>query len=1253
MNDSPHFHVQPVLFELYDSKDLLDLSGPSTPPQPSTSSPSLFQSATSIAAAAGRRAAAAAASNNSQPSSPQNQQNVSNGVGVAGGSKEIRCVEGYGQNMYIGASDGTVEWWICDGSPGASAMNGWSMKHRHTLFPRRPVNKLYVLPKISKVLVVSDGTLHALSLPNLEPLPSSHVPPLRGVLSVILDDEELEWGGPGSEDLNAQMTVVVVRRKGLGVYKLGNRMSAVKEIPLPAPPSEHALFASYLCAAIPSTTPDQSPLYSLIDLSDASLTEVLPVTQIDQAVAEFEVNPNVVVIPGENEFLVTSYTGSSTMGVFLNGQGDPVRGTMEWASHPLRIAVESGFIIALLRDHTIIVHSLEDLDKPAQTVELPASLGAFELTYSPYGISVRDLVRDERMGPYRLKLLGGKLAPSKPIETKVPAPEADVTASASANATGGADGDGNMDLLSGDGLISPTDGLSPTAEDPPSGSGLTPPSSPRRAPVTPQRGSSLPTSSSSVASGPFSTAVAETLIVGPHTIQSLTPTPGILKLEALCSSRKMDEAISLVDEERRRGRRGEIDVDKSIHQSTMRYMHLYLAAHLFEEAMFDKAQDYWIRGKVDPRILVRCFTELRGKVIGSEEEVDSYAGLQKLFEEMSSVEGIISSSIKRNYSPHVQPNSATAPETNVLRSAMQDEARDMLAECLRKTRTSRRKGGGSRGIDSRKIDIVIDTTLAKLLAEKGTTNELLALLAAPNDCVFSELEPFLEKRPYVLVTVMRTQGRVDRVLELLKEIADSGSMDPICEDPVEELAQQLENVKDPHLFLKYALWMVEKRPKRGLSILMAQNAKTGVKLDESQLVNDLGKIDETIANKYLEHAVVTKRSPSRVLHQRLLDVLLDEAEVLCADDGVRYHLEELDAEYRLEPEPRPFPVFLAEIAPDTPVKRNRLKTMLFLQGSPFFDLESAAKKLEGLELLRFELAITYGRLAKHRKSLSLLALTIGDSISAQTYCTTQGEILPPKIARSTASTSRIKGMDAWASLGEVGRRKKEIKEDEMRVLVKELLGVYMSDSKGTSKQAAALLNAQSVHLDVLEVLGQMPNDWPLDEVSSFIKRSMRRGLHERATWGVLKAISAGQNLEVSEGYLDEIRRIPPVVVQDNPNNSRSGGDGIENGEGLHPGYELGLSPPDEGSIAEKEWDSYDEKGVGVDVDDGDNGENTGVKEKEEKADPESIRTRTDAANGHGIAGAGEKPIGGDYGDRADLDRDRDRDRENVGNNGVV
>jgi hypothetical protein len=64
---------------------------------------------------------------------------------------------------------------------------------------------------------------------------------------------------------------------------------------------------------------------------------------------------------------------------------------------------------------------------------------------------------------------------------------------------------------------------------------------------------------------------------------------------------------------------------------------------------------------------------------------------------------------------------------------------------------------------------VIDTTLAKLLSEAGIVHELLALLAAPNDCVISEIEPFLSTRPYILSTLLKRQGKHERVLQLLQQ----------------------------------------------------------------------------------------------------------------------------------------------------------------------------------------------------------------------------------------------------------------------------------------------------------------------------------------------------------------------------------------------------------------------------------------------------------------------------------------------------
>ena len=74
----------------------------------------------------------------------------------------------------------------------------------------------------------TDGTLHSFMLPSLEPLPSTTIQTLRGVVNVVLNDDELDWGGPGSEAKATDMTVIVVRRKGLGVYRVGARMLPVK-----------------------------------------------------------------------------------------------------------------------------------------------------------------------------------------------------------------------------------------------------------------------------------------------------------------------------------------------------------------------------------------------------------------------------------------------------------------------------------------------------------------------------------------------------------------------------------------------------------------------------------------------------------------------------------------------------------------------------------------------------------------------------------------------------------------------------------------------------------------------------------------------------------------------------------------------------------------------------------------------------------------------------------------------------------------
>ena len=157
----------------------------------------------------------------------------------------------------------------------------------------------------------------------------------------------------------------------------------LQEIPLPQGATLARRTGRSLCIA------DQTN-YNLVDLEQASLFPILPLSQAYEP-ASFVVKPSITVI-GPNEFLILSWTGASTLGVFISADGDPVRGTLQWPSHPrsicqfcvvvsltkdlyadLFIGLDYPHVISLLPNNTIEIHSVE-------TQEIVQVIGAPALT---------------------------------------------------------------------------------------------------------------------------------------------------------------------------------------------------------------------------------------------------------------------------------------------------------------------------------------------------------------------------------------------------------------------------------------------------------------------------------------------------------------------------------------------------------------------------------------------------------------------------------------------------------------------------------------------------------------------------------------------------------------------------------------------------------------------------------------------------------------------------------------------------------
>lgn len=186
---------------------------------------------------------------------------------------------------------------------------------------------------------ITDRNIFIYTLPNLDLV---GIQPLRNVVTFAVDEQHLRRGPPKSESMEQvdPIDLCVLKRTSIALYSLRERLIFQKvgeilviteelfsccqqDIPLPSRATLARRTGKYLCVA------DQQ-FYNMIDLEAASLFPLLP---LSQAEGSGPVKPFIIVI-SDNEFLILSWTGASTLGLFITGDGDPVRGTLEWPTHP-------------------------------------------------------------------------------------------------------------------------------------------------------------------------------------------------------------------------------------------------------------------------------------------------------------------------------------------------------------------------------------------------------------------------------------------------------------------------------------------------------------------------------------------------------------------------------------------------------------------------------------------------------------------------------------------------------------------------------------------------------------------------------------------------------------------------------------------------------------------------------------------------------------------------------------------------------
>ena len=438
-----------------------------------------------------------------------------------------------------------------------------------------------------------------------------------------------------------------------------------------------------------------------------------------------------------------------------------------------------------------------------------------------------------------------------------------------------------------------------------------------------------------------------------------------------------------------------------------------------------------------------------------------------------------------------------------------------------------RKGFGSIA-DEVAVFLTIDAALLRVLLEQDgkdpsrisrpstTRNELYALVDSGVDC-FDHAVTLLEqyRRLYVLSRLYQSRRMARKVLETWRRIIE-GEPDEGggLADGENEARRYLVNIKDTGLVDEYGTWLARRNPALGVQVFT--NDSSRVKWEPQQVVMLLRRKSPNAVKVYLEHLVFGKKSVKYAndLISFYLDNVLD---VLGSSDEARDILSQSYESYKALRPPKPtYRQFITENAAPMPWWHDRLRLLELIggsHGSDFsYDVSSILSRIEPFEQnLVPESIILDGRQGRHKQALRLLTHGLGDYHTAVNYCLLGGASIFHPSSGSTAISAPS--------------------QEEQAILFGYLLSEFLriEDASDRLERTSELLERFGSWYDVRDVLELIPESWSVELASGFLISSFRRLVHERREVTVTKALSGAENLQIAAAFVEKCSEIGPQI----------------------------------------------------------------------------------------------------------------------------
>ena len=382
---------------------------------------------------------------------------------------------------------------------------------------------------------------------------------------------------------------------------------------------------------------------------------------------------------------------------------------------------------------------------------------------------------------------------------------------------------------------------------------------------------------------------------------------------------------------------------------------------------------------------------------------------------------------------------------------------------------------------------------------------------------FTTASKMLEEyqRLFVLSRLYQSRKMAKEVLATWRRIANGetdkgGEMSPATVEA--RVRTYLVNISNSAIVEEYSMWLASRNPDLAIQLLTDDACR--VKFAPADVVSKLKTYAPDTVQMYLEHLVFSKHLDQ--YSDDLVGYYIDSVVgVLETSPEAKQSLSDSYSTYRALEKPKPTYInFIHENAPPERWWQSRLRLLQLLGTGSYAQPSSSGsteltysipKVLDRLapfqEYLVSESIILDARQGRHKEAIHLLTSGLGDYDTAVRYCYFGGPIAP---SSQPIDAGLLPSHEEQAEL--------------FNFLLVEFLAIQ--DPEDCLDRTSGLLGKFAAWFDPLQVFEKVPQSWPLHRLGEFLLRSFRALATQHSEAIILKALSASQNLQGQVAFVD-------------------------------------------------------------------------------------------------------------------------------------